>query len=193
VTKSKSSVAFPDRLRIERVVWQLDQFLYDMPRRSRIAKRREVRENLLTAAADVGAKTAIGRLGSTRRLATEYLSAEYGDEPRPSWWYATIFFLTGQLVLQSLFTESITAFRDGIVAADPSATGTFHWTGIAWLQDDVTYTFVDGRSDWAGGAWTPFAWVLYIGGTIAVGRLWRAIPQWRRRVQARTATTAATP
>jgi hypothetical protein len=132
-------------------------------------------------------------LGRPRRLATEYLSAEYGDDPRPSWWYATIFFLTGQLVLQSLFTESITAFRDGILAADPTATGTFRWTGIAWLQDDVTYTFVDGRSDWVGGAWTPLAWVIYIGGTIVVGRLWRAIPQWRRRLHSRTTTPAATP
>ena len=43
-----------DRLRIERVVWALDQRLYDLPRKSRIAKRREVRENLLTAAADIG-------------------------------------------------------------------------------------------------------------------------------------------
>ena len=39
-----------DRLRIERVVWMLDQRLYDIPRESRIAHRREVRQNLLSAA-----------------------------------------------------------------------------------------------------------------------------------------------
>ena len=43
-----------DRLRIERVVWTLDQRLYDLPRAVRIAHRRELRENLLTAARDVG-------------------------------------------------------------------------------------------------------------------------------------------
>ena len=43
-----------DRLRIERVVWTLDQRLYDLPRSSRIAKRREVRQNVLAAAHDVG-------------------------------------------------------------------------------------------------------------------------------------------
>lgn len=56
-----------DRLRIERVVWSLDQRLYDLPTRSRIAKRREVRSNLLTAARDIGTAHALRNLGSPRR------------------------------------------------------------------------------------------------------------------------------
>lgn len=43
-----------DRLRVERVVWSLDQQLYDLPRASRLATRREVQENLLCAAHDIG-------------------------------------------------------------------------------------------------------------------------------------------
>ena len=39
-----------DRLRIERAVWALDQRLYDLPRRSRIERRRELRGNLVTGA-----------------------------------------------------------------------------------------------------------------------------------------------
>lgn len=74
-----------DRLRIERAVWTLDQRLYDLPRKSRIAKRREVRANLLTAAHDIGAREALSRVGNSRQLAAEYRSAEFGDEPRPSW------------------------------------------------------------------------------------------------------------
>ncbi len=50
------ALTWMDRLRIERVVWALDQRLYDLPRRSRIAKRREVRQNLLTAAQDIGTR-----------------------------------------------------------------------------------------------------------------------------------------
>ena len=51
-------LTWSDRLRIERVVWMLDQRLYDIPRESRIAHRREVRLNLLSAAQDIGTRAA---------------------------------------------------------------------------------------------------------------------------------------
>ncbi|HEV7760618.1 MAG TPA: hypothetical protein VGO78_16555 [Acidimicrobiales bacterium] len=178
-------VTWIDRLRIERAVWSLDQRLYDLPRRSRIAKRREVRANLLTATHDVGATEALAHLGTSSRLAADYLSAELGDEPRPSWWAAAVFLLTGQLVLTALLNEAATAFADGIAAADPQATGTFTWSGIRYLQDTVTYTFVDGRSSFVGGAWTPLAWVLWAAGTVLVGRLWRVVPVWATRSRRR--------
>ena len=57
------TLSLVDRLRIERVVWSLDQRLYDLPRTSRIAKRREVRENLQVAAAHVGVAHAIRQFG----------------------------------------------------------------------------------------------------------------------------------
>jgi hypothetical protein len=170
-----------DRLRIERVVWALDQRLYDLPRRSRIAKRREVRENLITAAHDIGTAEALHRLGDSHRLAAEYRSAEFGDEPRPSWMAAGLFFFTGQLLLTSFLNDAALAFGEGVRAADPDATGTFTWSGISYLQDTVTYTFVNGGSSHAGGAWTPLAWVLWVVGAVLVGRLWRVVPVWRRR------------
>jgi hypothetical protein len=58
-----------DRLRIERFVWTLDQQIYDLPRASRIGKRREVRDNLIAAAQDVGTTKALRRLGGSRSLA----------------------------------------------------------------------------------------------------------------------------
>src|SRR4051812_42468668 len=73
------------RLRIERLVWALDQQLYDLPRARRIATRREVRANLIEAAHDVGATEALRRVGGSRRLAEQYLVAEFGDGPRHSW------------------------------------------------------------------------------------------------------------
>ena len=174
-------ISWLDRARIERVVWSLDQRLYDLPTRSRVAKRREVRANLLTAARDIGTGDALRNLGSPERLAAEYLSAELGDEPRPHWILAALFLFTGQLVFTSLLTEAAIAFGDGVVAADPDATGAYRWPGIRFLQSAVTYEFEQGQRDWAGGAWTPLAWVLWIVATIAVGRLWRVIPMIRRR------------
>jgi hypothetical protein len=132
-----------DRLRIERAVWALDQRLYDLPRKPRIARRHELRENLRTAAADVGAVAALRNLGVSRQLAAEYLSAQFGQGARPSWYAAAAFLLTTQLVLTPLLSEATSAFGDAITAADPDATGTFTWAGIAYLQSSVTYTFVD--------------------------------------------------
>ncbi|QMU70627.1 hypothetical protein [Streptacidiphilus sp. P02-A3a] len=70
------TVTWLDRLRVERLLWSLDQRLYDLPRRTRIAHRREVRANLLAAAAEVGAAEALRRLGGARELAAQYLDAD---------------------------------------------------------------------------------------------------------------------
>jgi len=86
-----------DRLRIERYVWSVDQQIYDLPRASRIAKRRELRGNILSAAADVGTTAALRGLGPTRRLALDYLAAEFDDQPRPSWVAAAYVGLSGPL------------------------------------------------------------------------------------------------
>src|SRR5664279_3027641 len=113
------TVSWIDRLRIERVVWALDQRLYDLPRKSRIAKRREVRQNLLTAVMDIGIADALRNLGNSRQLAADYRAAEFGDEARPSWTAAVIFLLTGQLFLTSFLSEAALAFGAGIKAANP--------------------------------------------------------------------------
>ena len=170
-----------DRLRIERVVWSLDQRLYDLPRKSRIAKRREVRENLQVAAADVGVAEALHNLGNTQRLAAEYRAAEFGDDPRPAWMAAGVFLLTAQLFLTAFLAEAANAFGDGIKAANPAATGTFTWSGLGYVQDTVTYTLINGKGSSVGGAWTPFAWALWAIATVCVGRLWRVASLWRRR------------
>ena len=185
------TVNWIDRVRIERIVWALDQRLYDLPRRSRIAKRREVRENLLVAGHDIGTTEALRHLGNSRRLAAEYRSAEFGDAAQPSWMAAVLFFLTTQLFFTSFLSEASMAFGDGITAAHPDATGTFTWSGIRYLQDTVTYTFVNGKGDFVGGAWTPMAWAIWIVATVLVGRLWRVVPLWRRRRATAAATATA--
>jgi len=48
------TLTLKDRARIERAVWTLDSYLRNLPRKSRIAKRRELRVNLRAASADVG-------------------------------------------------------------------------------------------------------------------------------------------
>jgi hypothetical protein len=139
-----------------------------------------VRDNLLTASRDIGVAEALQRLGDSRQLAAEYLSAELGDGPRASWVAAAVFLLTTQLLLTAVLAEAADAFGAGIAQAKPHATGVYTWSGIRYLQDSVTYTFVDGHSHSVGGAWTPVAWILWIVATVLVGRLWRIPLSWRR-------------
>src|SRR5664279_3637208 len=58
------------------------------------------------------------------------------------------------LVGTSLFTDAAIAYSDGVLAANPHATGTLTWKGIDYLQTSVQYTFVHGSSNFAGGAFS---------------------------------------
>jgi hypothetical protein len=178
-------LAVLDRIRIESRVWSLDQQLYDLPRKQRIATRRETRSNLVSAAQKVGARQALANLGSSRQLAEDYLQAEFGPAPRASWVSAGIFLFTAALVLTSLLSEAAHGFADGVLAGDSHASGTFHWPGIAYLQSAVEYTTVNGHETLVGGALTPLAYVLLALAAIAVGRLWRVLPNWRGRKNSR--------
>ena len=119
-------------------------------------------------------------MGDSGTLAAEYLDAELGHGPRHSWMAAGVFLLTTTLLLNSFFFDAADAFGDGILAGNPNATGTFTWPGIGYLQSAVTYTVSDGAHTLVGGAFTPLTWALLAIGTIAVGRLWRALPMWHR-------------
>jgi hypothetical protein len=176
-----------DRLRIERVVWLLDQRLYDIPRESRIAHRREVRQNLHTAAQDVGTSAALRNLGSSAQLAAGFLAAEFGDRPRHSWVAAGVFAATSMLFVTAFLADAANGFAAGVVAADPHATGTFHWDGLSLLQGTVTCQATDGHTAVTGGALSLLGWAFWLAGIVLVGRLWRAPGIWR----ARTRTLAA--
>lgn len=169
-----------DRLRIERVVWTLDQRLIDLPRATRIAHRRDLRTNLVDAAGDVGTTAALRDLGDASALAEDYQDAALGSGPRASYSRAGIFFFTTVLVLTSLFFDAAEGFGAGVLAADPDASGTFRWSGIPFLQTDVIATASAGDVQIVGGAFTPLTYLLLLVGAVLVGRLWRALPRRRR-------------
>ena len=111
-----------DRMRIERAVWSLDQRLYDLPRKTRIERRRELRTNLREAAHDVGTPKALRDVGDSGTLAAEYLEAELGPGPRHSWMAAGVFLFTAVLLLTSVLFDAADAFGDGILAGNPEQT-----------------------------------------------------------------------
>lgn len=164
-----------DRVRIECLVWTLDQRLYDLPRASRIAKRREVRANLLEASADRGAGEALRRVGGSRALAREYLGAEFGDRPHHSWTGAAVFAALVPLLLLGALSEVSNAYAQALTAGHAAA-GIYTWSGVGYLQNPLTFTVDQGQVTQAGGAFTPIVYVLWAVGTIACGRLWRLLP-----------------
>ena len=177
-----------DRLRIERSVWMLDARLQDLPRKSRIARRRELRQNLRAAADEVGAREAVSRLGDQRALAAGYLTAEYGElARRPSWTATAAWILAVDIAMTVLDRVTSAAFQAGVAATTPHATGTFHWSGVSYLLSNATFTYIDGHATSVGGAWTPWVYVFLLGGAVLAGRLWRLLPQLRRRQDLETA------
>jgi hypothetical protein len=183
-----------DRLRIERAVWLLDYRLQDLPRRSRIAKRRELRENLQAATSDVGAQQALRQLGDLRDLAEDYLSAEYGDRARrPSWTATAVWLAATNLAALVLGYATSAAFAAGARATNPHLSETLHWHGVRYLISDATFTFVDGRSSSVGGAYTAWVYLLMFGGAIVAGRLWRLLPVGPTGRRRQADTTQARP
>jgi hypothetical protein len=176
-----------DRLRIERVVWTLDQRLYDIPRDSRIAHRREVRQNLLSAAQDLGTTAALRNIGGTAQLVAAYLAAEFGDRPRHSWTAAGLWMATSLFVVTAILTDAANGFAAGVTAANPHATGTYHWGGLSLLQGGVTVTAVHGHTTVSGGWVSVAGWVLWVLIAVMIGRLWRAPGNWRARARSITA------
>ncbi len=174
-----------DRLRIERAVWSLDGRLQDLPRKSRVGKRRELRANLIDASADVGTPEALRRVGSIPRLAGEYLSSEYGHwTRRPHWSAMVTWLLLGYLTLTLLLDVATNVFADGVLTVNPQASATSVWDGITHVLAPVTVTISEGKViGQVGGAWEPLVYVIYLGGALLVGRVWRAWPASRTKQQ----------
>ncbi|MEQ1872610.1 MAG: hypothetical protein ABL953_02695 [Ilumatobacteraceae bacterium] len=176
------SLPLRDRWRIERFVWSVDSRLSDLPRKSRVERRRELRDNLRAAASDIGTTAALQGVGDVRQLAAGYVAAEFGDgNRRPAWEAGLTAFLLCYLVLAWLLEAGTNAFRAGVVAGDPRSTGAFTWKGISYLLDDVTFEFVDGRSTSVGGAWMPLTYAIVFAVVIFAGKLWRLLPVRKRR------------
>jgi hypothetical protein len=174
------TLTWKDRMRIERAVWTLDSHLQNLPRKSRISKRRELRVNLRAAAVDVGANEALRRLGNIRTMAVEYLVTEYGG-PAPSWIVATYVLFAGYFFMIWLANTRIDAFRSGAIAANPHLTGIFHLSGVMHVLANDTFIFTNGKATEIGATFLPLVNVYIFALAILAGRLWRVVPALRRR------------
>ena len=170
-----------DRLRIGRAVLSIAASLQDLPAKRRRDIIRELRANLRASAADVGVNEAIRRLGPARRVASNYLEAEYGeDRPHPHWLSGVAWAVGVAILLLVLGIVGHMAFVDGILTVSPDADGRYTWDGLRPWGPESQVTLADGKTDTATLRW-PLIPTL-IGLCLAYGlggRLWRALP-WRR-------------
>lgn len=162
-----------DKARIARAVWTVDLLVQDLPGRARRAVRRDLRTNLYAATADIGSRQALQRLGGLRRIASDYLDAEYGDRRRPRWLSGLAWTLTVEIFLLGLGFAALSAFTAGVLTTDPAADGTFGWAALlpGGIAGDVTLS--NGRT--AGFSFTiSVGMLLYLLGAFVLGsRMWR--------------------
>jgi hypothetical protein len=164
-----------DRLRVERAVWTVDVLISALPARRQRAILGELRSNLTAAAAEVGIREALRRLGGLRQLAGGYLDAELGEgRPRPSWLRGLLWALAVEAVLLAATFAGNQAFMDGVRAGDPNATGTYAWHALAPLVPGETVTLHDGAVGSLGLTfWAPGVVLICVAAFALGARVWR--------------------
>jgi hypothetical protein len=176
-----TTIAWIDRLRIERAVWAVDAWAQSMSGRSRRALRRELRTNLRASASEVGAAEAIRRLGDLRLLAEGYLDAEYAGGRRPRLRKAVFWTLAVQVVILWSAFVGHAAFVDGVEMVDPRPDGTFGWDGLKVLGIGTEVGYTDGQVRSFGLSANLWTLLLLLVAFLTGGRYWRALPRRRRR------------
>ena len=176
-----------DRLRVERTIWTMDTLVGDLPARRRREIRAELRGNVYASAAEHGMPAALRRLGNLRRLAADYLDAEFTTGPRPRWAKGLAWALVAELILLVSAVSGATAFTTGVETTDPAA-GTYTW---APLGGGVRYEHLVDATGFAGfnveiSGTGLLTLVLIVGAAFFVGgRMWRAMPPWSLRTAPR--------
>src|SRR5262249_25408366 len=147
-TDMPRSLTWMDRLRIWRAVWTVDILTSDLPHRQQRALVRELRANVRSAAAEVGAAEAVRQLGSPRALARGYLEAQFGETgPRPSIFRGLVWLTVVDILFLTAFIGSFNGFLAGVKAADAHASGTYAYHTYAYhvLMVSQDATFVNGE------------------------------------------------
>ena len=125
-----------DRIRVENAVQTFDLWLElrGVPGRRRRALRRELRDNLAQAAAEVGVTAALFGIGSPKQLAYDSAPA---DPARPRWslgalWGVLTFSMLGLGVLYTAATVLQSVEAAGVVGTDVH-TSVLPWFGVDFL------------------------------------------------------------
>jgi hypothetical protein len=162
-----------DRLRIESTIWAVNTKLVDLRASRRKSIRQELRANLRAAAAEVGARESVRQLGSLRRLAGEYLDAEYGDRPHPRYFLGLAWAVAVEVAYLAALLLWFEAYLAGVDAVKPHPDGTFTVGDGIWLPE-VGVTYAHGKLDgWEFSLPLPMFFLLPTLAYLIGARSWR--------------------
>jgi hypothetical protein len=163
------------RVRLELYLQRLDYHLSDLPgwRRRRI--RREIRDNLAAAAADIGPGRALANLGHPRVLAAGYVAAEGCRLPqyrKGAWWAVAVLAIYPAMVL--LYAMGLSDGAEATAGLGASVRTSFLWATVR----------ANGGVKALSAAFSGY--LLLVPPLLAfllAGRVWRALPPLRRRLR----------
>jgi hypothetical protein len=175
-----------DRLRREWYVTKVDFLAQDVPSGYRKERRRELRSDLTSAAADVGMTQAVSDLGPASALAHQLKLAE--GRKLPHWWTGVI---TWVIILYA-WLGTIVATALSLVEAASQLRGDRTVTVHAnWLGTTVTVTHGERLLYATADGW-GLTLVVLILISLAAARAWRYRPAWlQRRLANRAASSPA--
>jgi len=167
-----------DRLRREWYVTKVDVLAQDVPGGFRKERRRELRSDLASAAADVGMSQAVSDLGPASALAHQLKLAE--GRKLPHWWTGVIVWA----ILLYAHGGMVAAMTYGLLESADQLHGdrtvTVHAT---WLGTTVTVSQGEKMLSTAEGSIFTIAVLALI--SLAAARAWRYRPAWLQKRRAR--------
>ncbi|WP_225753028.1 hypothetical protein [Actinotalea sp. Marseille-Q4924] len=167
----RSTLTRTDRLRLGWYLQRLSWALQDYPRRERRAALRQVRQDTLAAAGDVGMRTAVDELGHPRALAERYVAQL--DRPLPRWTSGAVAAALACGALLYLGMAYTTGTLHTLEALGGGTLTTYPLGGeVVFTADDRTFA-VESTLSWQGGL--LFAAVAGVAFALA-SRVWRVLP-----------------
>jgi hypothetical protein len=172
-----------DHARIEYAILRVDVMISALPLERQQAILGELRTNLRSASEQLGSAEALRRLGGLRPLARSYLDIEHGGPgPRPRWLMGILWVVIAEGVLLAVAFAGSQGFADGVLAADPHASGTYTWRALAPVAGSEDLVFSGGTLHGLGFTFSAPLLVAIGAAVFAVGaRAWRCLPPWRHR------------
>lgn len=183
---SATRLRLTDRIRRDWYVFKVDFHAQDVPGGYRKGRRRELRSDLTSAAADVGMSQALKDLGPAPALAHQFLLAE--GRKLPHVWTGMITFAVILFAWVGMAMATASALANAAEQLGGGSTVTVH---AAWLGATVTVSH--GARLLSGSmGFSLLTVAVMIVVSLLAARIWRYRPAWLQQRQASKALSTQT-
>lgn len=183
---SATRLRLTDRIRRDWYVFKVDFHAQDVPGGYRKGRRRELRSDLTSAAADVGMTQALKDLGPAAALAHQFLLAE--GRKLPHVWTGMMTFTVILFAWAGTAMASVNALASAAEQLGGGRNVTVH---AAWLGATVTVSHGEQLLSGSIG-FSLLTVVVMIVVSLLAARIWRYRPAWLQQRQASKALATQT-